>query len=140
MDQVAAAEGTLHLRVDDTAVSFLQYAYPMLEPPALAEDAGFLLAGLGDLACMKLSALLQRAERKDYFDLYAFVESGFSLRRLADLFERKYGFEATGSIARAAVYFDDAEGTPDPVALWPDLSWTRVKEGLRAAVRELADG
>jgi hypothetical protein len=138
VEQVVAAEGTLHVRVDETVVSFLQFSYPLLEEPSMIEEGGFLLAGLDDLACMKLAALLQRAERKDYFDLYAFLQRGYTLRELATSFERKFGFEATSSLARAAVYFDDAEGTPDPVALWPDLTWGRVKDGLREAVRELA--
>jgi hypothetical protein len=138
VDQVTIAEGTLHAQVGGTAVSFLEYRYPNLVDPQRVRSPEFLLASLDDLACMKLGALLQRGERKDYFDLYALLDRGYTLEGLAFLFERKFGFEATSSLARAVVYFDDAEASPDPVALWPGLTWQRVKDGLRAAMRAFA--
>jgi hypothetical protein len=138
VEEVALAEGTLHARIAGTATSFLQYRYPLLEPLDSVDRGQFFLASLDDLACMKVAAMLQRGERKDYFDLFALLERGQSLGAIAVLFERKFGFEATSSLVRAAAYFDDAEGTPDPVVLWPDLSWQRVQDGLRDAVRRFA--
>lgn len=138
VEEVALAKGTLHARIAGTATSFLQFRYPLLAPLDSATQDRFLLARLDDLACMKVAAMLQRGERKDYFDLFALLEHGYSLDEIVVLFERKFGFDAASSVVRAAVYFDDAEGTPDPVALWPGLSWQRVQDGLREAVRRFA--
>ena len=92
--------------------------------------------GLLDLGVVH--KVIVRGERKDYFDLFALTERGYSLERIVMLFEKKFGFDAASSLVRAAAYFDDAEDTPDPVALWPDLSWQRVQDGLRDAVRQFA--
>jgi hypothetical protein len=138
LEMVAVAEGTLHGLIEEVAVSFLAYRYPALTERLAVGEPAFRIASLDDLACMKLAALLQRGEKKDYFDLFALLDRGETLQRLFGLFERKYGFDPTGSLLRAAIYFDDAEGTPDPVSLWPGLTWDRVKEGLRDAVRRFA--
>ena len=56
--------------------------YPPLEAP-VAGPEGFPVAGMRDLAVMKLVALSQRGLRRDFWDLYAILQSGMSLPEIA---------------------------------------------------------
>jgi hypothetical protein len=58
--------------------SFLEYRYaPLVEPVEWAEY-GCRLAGLEDLACMKLSAIGGRGAKKDFIDIYALGRTRFT--------------------------------------------------------------
>ena len=58
--------GTLHGRIEDVRVTFLQYQYPLLKSVQHWKSMNCNLAALEDLACMKLSAIAQRGARKDF--------------------------------------------------------------------------
>ncbi|HYA86617.1 MAG TPA: nucleotidyl transferase AbiEii/AbiGii toxin family protein [Nitrospirota bacterium] len=60
--------GTLTLSVDGMKVSFFQYTQQFLEKTSML--IGIPIAGLLDIASMKLVAIMQRGAKGDFVDLY----------------------------------------------------------------------
>jgi hypothetical protein len=121
-----SAWGNLVYLAGNVRIGFYGYGYEMVAP--LVETQHARLASLEDIALMKLDALLARAARKDFYDLY-FICQKMPLRRILDMAPRKYpsvrDFE-TQTVKRL-VYFENAEADPDPKLLSP-VSWPQVKE------------
>jgi predicted nucleotidyltransferase component of viral defense system len=65
---IANEEGTLHARIGSCKVSFLHDPYPWIAEQIELE--GLRLAGVPDIAAMKVIAISQRGTRKDFFDLF----------------------------------------------------------------------
>ena len=121
--------GTLHGRIQDVRVTFLQYQYPMLQPLQHWDDMNCNLAALEDLACMKLSAIAQRGARKDFCDLYALGKTSFSLQEMLRFYQNKFGIRDIGSVLYGLVYFDDAENERMPRMLWK-VAWRDIKKTI----------
>jgi hypothetical protein len=119
--------GTVTGQLEGIQVSFIQYAYPMLDPPT-KPDFGPVVAGLRDIASMKLSAIMGRGSRRDFLDLYAVYQHGHSLEEIYAWFQEKYRGISYDPyhLARSLVYFLDAEEERMPVMLWP-CRWDEVK-------------
>ncbi len=129
------AEGTLHGTIDDVEVSFLQYRYPRLRP--LGRARGFRIASLDDLACMKLSAVVNRGTKKDFVDVWALCQKHRPLHELIGLYQRRYDVEDRGHLFTALCYFADAERTRMPRMRW-DVGWTTVEQQLEGWVVDAA--
>jgi len=127
--------GTLHGEVGGVKLSFLEYRYPLLVPPVEWSDFACRLAGLEDLACMKLAATGGRGLKKDFIDIYALGRTGFSLDDMLALYRRKYRTEDVGHILMSLTYFDDAEPEDMPEMLWK-VNWPDVKRTIEAWVSE----
>jgi hypothetical protein len=105
----------------------------LVPPPLQAE--GVPLASLTDIGLMKMKmemdALVTRASRKDFYDLYAIAQR-IPLRDLLDLAPVKYpsvrDFEAM--VVRYMVYFDRAE-QEEPLSLLEAVDWDTVKAFFR---------
>ena len=127
--------GNLVYLVEDVRVGFYGYGYEMVNPLLQAE--GMALASLEDIGLMKLDALLSRASRKDFHDLYAICQR-ISLRKLLDLAPRKYSsvrdFEA--QVARHMVLFERAEAE-SPLPLIEQVEWDVVKAWFRKQAKEI---
>lgn len=130
------ARGTLHGTVSGTPVSFLEYRYPLLEPTAIWEEHGCLLASLDDLVCMKLAAITQRGSKKDFVDLYALGMKHRSLKEMLSLYQQKYSMTDIAHVLYGLAYFDDANKERMPVALW-DMDWRTIKKVIREWIKEL---
>ncbi len=131
-----SAWGNLVYLAQDVRVGFYGYGFPLVAP--LAEIENLRLASLEDIALMKLDALLSRAARKDFYDLY-FICQKISLRQLFDLAPRKYSnvrdFEV--QTVKRLVYFENAEVDVDPVML-QSVSWRAVKEYFIQQAKEIS--
>jgi hypothetical protein len=121
--------GTLHGMVAGVRVTFLEYRYPLIQPTLFSPDLGCRLAGLQDIACMKLSALAQRGSRKDFIDIYALLRTGLTLGTILDQYRRKYTVKDIAHVLYGLSYFDDAEKEEPPFLLW-DLNWKEVKKTI----------
>lgn len=120
-----ASWGNLVFIAKNVRVGFYGYGYALLNPPV--EDEMLRLASIEDIALMKMDALLSRANRKDFYDLY-FISHNVSLKSLFDLAPKKYpsvrDFEV--QVTKRLIYFESAEHDPDPILLQP-VSWGAVK-------------
>lgn len=132
------SDDTLVGAIRDVRVSFFHYPYPLLEPTVDGPD-GTPIAGLLDIACMKLTAVAQRGSRKDFVDLYFLGLAGVDLPRAVDALPRKMpGVEHNlVHLARSLAYFADAESEPEPRMLVP-FEWSEARDyclrGARAVL------
>lgn len=128
-------EGTFAGRVGGVRVSLFHYPYVLLEP-ALETRFQVAVAGLLDIACMKVVAIVQRGSRKDFIDLYHLSRAGFSIEEVLAALSRKVpgSVYSRVAVAKGLAYFDDADEEPDPEML-VTYDWTRIK---RFWVREAA--
>jgi hypothetical protein len=130
--------GNLVFQAGGIRVGFYGYGYEMVAPSGQAD--GVEIASVADIALMKMDALLARASRKDFHDLYAICQRR-QLRSLLDLAPRKYpsmrDFEA--QVARHMVYFERAEHET-PVPLIENVEWETVKGWFRQEAQNLGRG
>lgn len=131
---VAQEEGTLHARVEGAKVSFLRYPYPWLTEPVVRQ--GLRLAGVPDIAAMKVVAIAQRGTKKDFFDLYRIVQD-HPPAQVKDWFLGKFGDRNVNCyhVLRSLFYFEDAEPDPEPVSL-DGTTWPVVKAWFQAREQE----
>ena len=121
-------DAALRVECDGARLDFVVYPYAPLEEPT-PDAAGVPLAGLRDLATMKLAAIARRGIRRDFWDLYAILQAGLNLRAIGRDYVRRYGVAASDlyHVARALTYFADAEQDPAfPAGMTLDL-WDSVQ-------------
>ena len=132
-----SAWGNLVYLTQNIRVGFYGYGYKLVAP--LVEFQEFRLASIEDIALMKLDALLSRAARKDFYDLY-FICQQVPLRHILNLAPQKFpairDFE-TQTVKRLA-YFENAETDPEPQMLQP-IKWNQVKEFFTRQSKEIAN-
>lgn len=124
-----ASWGNLVFLAGGVRVGFYGYGYRMVAH--FVEADGVRLAGVPDIGLMKLDALLGRASRKDFHDLYAICQD-LPLRQLLDQAPQKYpgarDFEAQ-AVKRLA-YFERA-GQEEALPLIEEVAWETVKAFFR---------
>ena len=133
-----SAWGNLVYLARDVRIGFYGYGYDLVAP--LITTPAAKLASIEDIALMKLDALLARAARKDFYDLY-FICQKMSLHQILNLAPQKYpstrDFE-TQTVKRLT-YFENAEQDIDPTLLHP-VSWQSVKEYFIGQAKDIARG
>lgn len=130
--------GSVTANWEGVRVSFLAYPYPLLDE-ALPFH-GCPVAGLRDLALMKITAIADRGKRKDFLDLYAICLHDYSLRQLLleDMGRKFAGVNfSLAHYVKSLVYFADADRDEEPLRLLRPVDWEAVKAFFRAEVRAL---
>jgi len=132
------ARNTLYLDVRGVRVSAMRYRYPLLRPVVHSDEFSCDLASVEDIACMKLSAIVGRAEKKDYVDLATIAAHGYDLGALLGMYQNKFGVDSVMPPLQALSYFDDADrNVSDIPALNKPGTWQKTKRTLRQWVRSL---
>ncbi len=131
----AKDQGTVHGRLGEVKITFLEYLYPLLFP--LNNFVNVQVADPRDIACMKIDAISARGKRRDFIDLYV-ASQRYGLKELLGLFEKKFA-KARYNLAhvfKSLTYFDDAITDPMP-ALLIDISWDEVTHFFTTEVPRL---
>jgi predicted nucleotidyltransferase component of viral defense system len=123
----------LNLYIDGIKVDLLKYNYPLIDTDIEVE--GVKMLGKKDIAAMKLSAITNRGDKKDFTDLY-FLLKEFSLEEIIALYKRKFKLEEVFHVYKSLVYFDDADMQADLKMLIP-AEWEEVKEYFRKLIADL---
>lgn len=119
--------------VDGIKVDIVNYRYEWIDDPVSGD--GFLLAGIKDIAAMKIAAIVGRGTKKDFIDLH-FLLRHFSLKEILDLYMQKYPDGSMFVAMKSLSYFEDAEPDPMPV-MFESVSWETVKDSIRQALLSL---
>lgn len=128
-------EGTLTVTIEGVKVSLFSYPYPFLEKKA--ELRGIPVAGLIDIASMKVLAITQRGAKRDFVDLYFILRDVPFAKVAANMFARfGAGRINPAVIGKALVYFVDADADPDPHYLPRKKDWKSVKKYFVDHVRQ----
>ncbi len=117
------------IKVD--CVAYERYAW--LEPPV--EEEGVRLAGIRDIAAMKINAITNRGSRKDFVDVARLMED-WGLSEILKCYLAKYDDANPALALRSLAYFDDAEAMPMPKMLI-EFDWEAAKRKIQSAVRQL---
>jgi hypothetical protein len=133
-----ARDGYLFVHAGGTpgvGVRFFYYPYPLVQP--FADLSGLAVISAADLGLMKLGAIISRASRRDFVDLYLLCRD-LPLASLLGLAEDKFGHVRDFPLQALKGLADltEIEGDPMPRLAVP-LEWAEVEGWLRAQVREL---
>lgn len=115
-------------------VDIVNYPYHWLVDPIVCD--GITLAGLQDIAAMKLSAITNRGTKKDFVDFF-FLLNIFSLDEMLAFYEDKYSSGSIFNVVQSLSYFDDAEAEPLPKMLKP-FDWTQTKNTIVQTVQQFS--
>jgi hypothetical protein len=139
LELIPTDPSALYVVLEGVTTSFFPYRYPQLAPGD-STPWQFDLASDDDIAAMKLEAIAGRGSRKDFIDLRILCRAGYSLERVFDLFDRKFGAARTSRYhrIRALSYFADAEAEPTPDML-VELDWDETVSFFRAEAARLID-
>lgn len=134
--QAQSAE-TLHARLDGVRVSYLRSEVSFLFPTIAYR--GLQVADARDIAAMKIIAIGGRGSRKDYVDLYAYLEAGGDFPALIEILRQRYKNTTFNEVhlLRSLVFFEDAEKEPMPRML-RTTDWSKVRSRLEHEVRRWA--
>lgn len=121
--------------IDGVKVDCVAYdMYKWLESPVV-ED-GVRLAGIKDIAAMKVNAITNRGTRKDFVDMARLLDD-YSISDIFGWYREKYPLANPALAMRSLSYFADAETMPMPKMLIQS-DWEAAKDRIRSAVRSLA--
>lgn len=131
------AEGTLTVTIAGIKVSLFHYPYPFIEEQAAWN--GIMVAGILDIAAMKLIAIAQRGAKRDFVDLY-FIARDIPFRKIAENAVRRFGKSRINPvhIGKSLVYFSEAEGDPEPQYCCEVLPfWDEIKRFFVTNIQQM---
>lgn len=109
--------------------------FPHLPIGVVENENGIRMYSSADIAAMKIQAILGRARKKDFWDLYELLQH-YSLQQLMDWHKRKYPNQMLAiSIPNAITYFVEAEQSETPVS-FKGQTWGKIKKGISKVVSD----
>ncbi|WP_437915521.1 nucleotidyl transferase AbiEii/AbiGii toxin family protein [Sorangium sp. So ce302] len=135
---ISMTDAALRVMVGGIPVDIVRYPYGLLDAPKPGPEA-FPMAGVRDLAAMKLAAIARRGLRRDFWDLCALAEGGLPLRDAAAAYVAKFGVSEADlyHVLRSLTYFEDAEKDPVYPRGLTATSWERMKRFFLTEVPKL---
>jgi len=133
---ISEEEGALILDISGVKVSFFHYDYPFLEETT--RYAGVRIAGILDIASMKVIAISQRGARRDFVDLY-FILRDVPFHRVATHMISRYGSERINPVhtGKSLAWFADADTNPEPAYIkGRGVAWDMVRRFFRSHVKQ----
>lgn len=109
------------------------YHHPLIERPLLID--GIRIYHQHDILAMKVSAILKRGVKKDFWDI-AELLNHFSIQQFIDCYTRKFPTQQLMiSVPHAMTYFADADESEDPISL-KGQTWGKVKSFISKKVSD----
>jgi predicted nucleotidyltransferase component of viral defense system len=120
--------------IGNVKIDFVKHHhFKQIDKPVI-ED-GIRMFGDKDIIAMKIFAILQRAQKKDFWDL-AELFKHYSFEECINAYYEKYpGNQMLISIPYAVTYFADAEDSANPISL-KGQTWSSVKKIIQQKVSE----
>ena len=119
--------------IENVKVDIVYYPHPLIANIELNED--IRMYADADIVAMKLSAILGRGKKKDFWDL-AELLNHYPLAKMIEYKDLKYPEQILLiSIPVAITYFTDAEESDEPVSL-KGQTWNKVKTFIEIKSRE----
>ena len=118
-------------------LSFLRAQAPLLFDGIVYRK--LVIADPRDIAVMKLVAIGGRGSRKDFVDLYSYLQSGGAIDVLLGLLRRRFSSIDYNEyhILKSLCWFEDAEAEPMPDMI-REVSWDAIKSRITTEVKRLA--
>ncbi len=119
---------------NDVRISFMRYRYPLLA--ACVDTEHLRLASMPDIGCMKLGAIVSRAELKDYVDLF-FILKQLSLTELLTDLSKKIPSLDQNLVLKALVSFDDIAREPIDFIKGNEVTFDEMRESIVQSVKSV---
>lgn len=136
---IQSAENTLSVRLNGVETSLFTYPYHLLNSLIKAEYID--IASLEDIAAMKLIAIIQRGNRRDFLDIYFLIKK-LGLKEIIFLSKEKYPPFNQYAALQALIYFEDAERedlSEREIKMFREITWKEVKGFIIQEVRKLRE-
>lgn len=126
-------KNTINGLLNGVRVSFLGYKYGIIDE--FSHLNSIRLAGIRDIASMKLEAIAGRGSKKDFVDMF-FLLKHFSLDEIFSFHALKYGVGLNNQYhhLKSLIYFKDADEEAMPLMTRP-LNWDKVKKHIASCAR-----
>ncbi len=135
-ETISRTEDTIQVVVNGISLSIFYYPYKLIDN--LVKFEGIQLAGLCDIAAMKVVAVIQRAKQRDFVDLYYLIKS-LGLKKIIDSVYQKYPWYTDNSmiIFRSLIYFEEADSDSEAgriIIFNSKVTWELVKFEIKTEV------
>lgn len=134
------SEDTFQAKIDDVSLSIFYYNYPLLDE--LVKYPPVKLAGLRDLAAMKVVSLVQRARQRDFADVYYLMKKMGPSEIVKATFEKFPWYQDNPEVIfRSLVYFEEADNDAEAqrvVLLDKSVTWTTIRTELSKLASQAA--
>jgi hypothetical protein len=128
------AEDTFNGTLDGVKISFFRYPYPLISQKTEYEN--FYLAGIPDIAAMKIEAIGSRGSYKDFIDFY-FLLQKYSLEEILGFVRKKFTNidYNEAHLLKSLTYFESAKNFPKP-KLIKKVSWQEVTSTIKKEIKD----
>jgi len=118
--------------IGNIKVDLVRYHYhPLIDNPTTIDS--IRLISTADICAMKISAILKRGVKKDFWDIAQLLDI-YSVEQLIDFYTQKFpNHQLLISIPQAITYFCDAEESEDPISL-KGQTWDSIKKKIQQGV------
>jgi predicted nucleotidyltransferase component of viral defense system len=135
-ETVSRTENTLQVVINEISVSIFYYPYKLIDN--LVNFESIQLAGLCDIAAMKVVAIIQRARQRDFVDIYYLIKS-LGLRKVIDSVYQKYPWYLDNEmiIFKSLIYFEEADNDSEAgrITIFDSkTTWEKVKLEIKIEV------
>lgn len=120
--------------INSVKCDFVKHSNHKLINPCVLKE-GIRLFSVEDIAAMKLNAICGRGSKKDFYDIYALLQS-FSLKEMLSFYDFKFQSDNSWMALRSLQYFEDADTQPMPELVKPFPDWDTIKKYLINIVNE----
>lgn len=127
------SKNTFNGTLNGVKLSFFEYPYPLIAPKSRYKENVYV-AGIPDIAAMKMETIGSRGSYKDFIDIY-FLLQKYSLENILGFVRQKFTNIDYNEVhlLKALIYFEDARGTAMP-QLIKQVSWQEVTGAIRRNV------
>ena len=122
------SKNTLKGQINGIKVDFITHQYPLIHPLLLIEDVR--MAGLSDIAAMKLNAIAGNGTRtKDFIDI-AYLSSFLTTKQIVDAYQNKYSTRNPVMAIKSMVYHRDIDFAEPVEMMDENYSWKEIEKRL----------
>lgn len=119
--------------INNIKVDIVAYKHRLIAPLHIEEE--IIMYSSEDIIAMKFNAVLGRAKKKDFWDIYELLQH-YNLKEMLQYHYEKFPQQMLLiSIPNAITYFADAEESEDPISL-KGQTWDSVKAFISQKVNE----
>jgi Nucleotidyl transferase AbiEii toxin, Type IV TA system len=119
--------------IQKVKVDIVYYPHPPIGEFVIEDN--IRMYSSADISAMKIQAILGRAKKKDFWDLYELLQH-YTLQQLINWHKQKYPSQMLAiSIPNAISYFADADESEAPVS-FKNQTWDQIKKGISRKVSD----
>jgi hypothetical protein len=122
------SKNTLKGQINGVKVDFISHKYPLINPLLVMEDVR--MAGIQDIAAMKLNAIAGNGTRlKDFIDI-AYISSVITPKQIVEAYQGKYSARNPVMAIKSMVYHNDID-FDEPIEMMDNnFSWSIIDKRL----------